>query len=157
MKKMLLLLASLACFGLLASCSDETQDVYVTNANNYGGEIAGIMTGTMAVTGDNLSYKIDNTRYAFVSPDGYTDSDVVDYHLTVPYTKTAPNGEVTYDNKSLSIKKINGKYYYDFNDNKTKITDNLEVDGSLEGSFTVKGILKVDDNTTISDLKFEKK
>ena len=157
MKKMLLLLASLACFGMLVSCSDDPQDVYVTNTSNYADNTAGIMTGTMAVTGNNSSYKIDDTRYAFVNCSGHADADVVDYYLTVPYTATSVDGTISYNIEELKITKINGKYYYDFDENKTKITDNIEVDGSLEGSFTVKGIIKVDEYTTISDLKFEKK
>lgn len=149
MKKMLLLLASLACLGFLASCSnDDTQDVYVTNLGNY--EAAGIMTGTMTVIGDSSTYKIDNTRYAFVSSYS-TNKDVVSYEVTVPYTETY--GSNTYNRtEEVTVKKIDGKYYY----NTIKIDEPLEVEGSLDGDFTVKSI-KIGNYTTITDLKFTRK
>lgn len=153
MKKMLLLLASLACFGLLASCSDETQDVYVTNSvGNY--DAAGTVTGTMTVAGSSSTYTIDSSRYAFVSSSNTT-SEVVDYTLKVPYTTTTGT-TTTASTQSVAIKKIDGKYYYAFDDDKTKITDSLDVNGSIEGDFTVTSI-KINNTTTISNLKFEKK
>lgn len=162
MKKMLLLLASLACFGMLVSCSDETQDVYVTNNTEYY-DAAGVMTGTMTTSETGTTYAIDNTRYAYVSTRHYAgESNVVTYTLIIPYTYTSigdntPRKTLT----EVTITKIDGKYYYGgttgYNTNQTfVIANNLEVDGSLEGSFTVKTSIKAS-GITISDLKFEKK
>ena len=157
MKKMLLLLASLACFGMLVSCSDDPQDVYVTNNGEYY-EAVGVMTGTATAseTDTGTTYAIDNTRYASVSASSYPDAAKVTYTLTVPYTYTY-NNTTRKNTTEVTVTKIAGKYY---TSSTPVIDNNLEVDGSLEGSFTVKTSVRAsgyNSTITISNLKFEKK
>lgn len=159
MKKMLLLLASLACFGMLVSCSDDPQEVYVTNNTEFY-EAVGVMTGTITPTDttDTTTYAIDKTRYANVYARIYAGTTTVEYTLTVPYTYTS--GDVTRKSTvTVTVTKIAGKYY---TSSTPVIDNNLEVDGSLEGNFTMKtSVRSSSSNTytyfTISNLKFEKK
>lgn len=159
---MLLLLASLACFGLLASCSNETQDVYVTNFDETSsGGIVGTVEGSFSYTGDD-KYEVDSKRFASVKWEKDSgNANILRYILTVPVTISSV--EDTTINRyvdEICICKIDGKYYLDEDENSKKvdfmIDDILKVEGSLDGSFTVTNV-KVDQTRTITTLKFTKK
>lgn len=151
MKKMLLLLASLACFGLLASCSDETQDVYLTNNSTdyyWVGTVSGSITLPKSSNYDsatitqvaNLSYKKDGADKS---------SNTIVYTIAISYTQKRGTNSPDSGKSEIEIAKIGDKYY-DLKNDYAPVT----VTGSLEDSeFTITSVTDSMKNT-ISSLKF---
>ena len=143
MKKMLLLLASLACFGLLASCSDETQDFNDVNVSKeyfYVGNV----TGNIILSNNNTA-TFPTSNIATVKYTKDPKSNTIGYTLTVQYTK---KGDQDATGATITITKIGNKYY-DCNNNYADVT----VAGSLEDSnFTINTIKgKEGDSKSTSD------
>lgn len=147
MRKMLLLLASLACFGLLASCSDETQDFNDVNVSKkyfYVGNV----TGTITVLNNPTTHATFPTGN--IATMEYTKtplSNNIDYTLTVNYKDTELSESL--NKETIIIVKIDDKYYNKVNSNYIEV----KVDGSLENSqFTISSI--TGSKILLSNLKF---
>ncbi len=154
MKKMLLLLAGLACLGMFVSCSDDPQEVVVTNAKvpvGWAGK----------ATASSVTYKYYN--YTGTTATSYSASIAEDIFATWSYTDNTKGNMKSYDlivpvklssnninYVECDITKINGKYY----DTEGEI---IEVSGSPESdTFTIKEIVveKGSYTYTFKDLKF---
>lgn len=124
MKKMLLLLAGLACLGMFVSCSDDPQEVVVVESYSTV-EFKGYADGTIV----DSSRTIDTTKWATLEYSKYTEGSR-EYTLEVPYTSSSYSGTDT-----ITIMEIDGKYY----DGSTEKL--IDVKGSVSGGdFTVTAV-----------------
>ena len=155
MKKMLLLLAGMACLGMFVSCSDEPQEVVVTNLQ---GEVE--WAGKATASSVSYKYAYDTTSAASSTASiaegendfatwSYTDNtkgNIKTYRLDVPVKLSSTNTEYV----DIYITKVNSKYY----DGKGEV---IEVSGSPENdTFTIKEIVVNEGSYTYTfkDLKF---
>ena len=149
MKKMLLLLASLSCFGLLASCSDGTQDVNLVNSSARYFWV-GTVTGTITVRNDSsttATFPIGNIATVEYTKDPNTNK--IEYVLNVKYKE---NESENLNDATITITKIGNNYYSDD-------YRNVKVEGSFENSeFTITSTSLINDNKNqnllFQDLKF---
>ncbi|MDE6349475.1 MAG: hypothetical protein K2K67_00525, partial [Treponemataceae bacterium] len=134
-KKMLLLLAGMACLGMFVSCSDDPQEVAVVEVA-YEAKLVGYASGTIV----GSSYNVNTTRWATLTYDKVTEG-CRDYELKVPYGSSGSD--------YIFIREIDGKYY-------DKSTETLiDVKGSVSGGdFTVSAI--TGNNNTYTNLSFKK-
>ena len=128
MKKVLALVAStmmLIVGGLFVSCSDETQDVYVTNMveNKYYGYFSGT-SGTSGI-------RIDSTRLGEISWSSGGNTNGEHYWLEVPYSSSS----YPYSTTEVEIYKVGSKYYDEYGNELTFISGSPESD-----TFTIAAI-----------------
>ncbi len=134
MKKMLLLLAGMACLGMFVSCSDDPQEVVVTNSQERV-EWVGTVTGSMTSSYYN-SVKVNEDALATLTCYENEKGNAKSYELEVPYLyRNSSSGDYYDDEAYLSIKKVGNDYY------NTRDGKKLEVSGSLDGKeFTIASI-----------------
>ena len=143
MKKMLLLLVGMACLGMFVSCSDDPQEVVVTNMGERI-EWAGTVTGSVTATSSYYdSAAINENALAILSYSDNAKGNVRSYYLEVPVIYSASSKDTT----EIELYKVGNDYY----DERTG--EKLTVTGSLEDNeFTIASVKGY--NFTFTDLKF---
>lgn len=145
-KTSLFVAAALAVALSFASCSNDTQDVYVTNQGTCIN--SGKASGTIAYTTTTTTkYSIDSTRFATVEWRMGYEGNTKTYDLEVPYTYGTTGTGTAY----VTLKKVNDKYYDGYSEKE------LVVEGSPEDDeFTITAIFDDDGRFLFTSLKFKK-
>ncbi|MDE5899055.1 MAG: hypothetical protein K2H09_07330 [Treponemataceae bacterium] len=178
MKKMLLVLAGMACLGALASCKNDAEEVTIRYADDmfsqeddYRYSYVGDVSGNVVYTYNNSSYStysasIDSNSLAVIKYDGddyYSEkSNAKKYTLTVPVLLT--QSSVGYDGTttvvtsprsvSMYFSKVGSEYYMGSVD--SSLGEKISVSGSPESSeFTLTGISS--DSYVFSSITFRRK
>lgn len=157
MKKMLLVLASVMGLGILVSCTQEPQELIITQKDDYvayNHMYGGIATVTMNTRSNISSIEFDENDYAYISyqDNAYnTKTNCKNYRLTVPVvyktTTTIGSTETTttyHDSFSISFTKIGDDYKFDSSNiiaNNSNNNYKAGLEGNPESSnFTIKNI-----------------
>ena len=159
MKKMLLLLAGMACLGMFVSCSDDPQEIVVDYANKqYEYRYYGTVTGSGTVAGSVTSVTFDSLPKSYIRYYNNVDTDkdgvltisetnVKYYYLRVSVKATGSSSG--YDTAYINIAKIGDEYWCE--------DEKITVTGSPKSAeFTLTGTIDAV-SYKFTNLKFTRK
>ncbi|MDE7391356.1 MAG: hypothetical protein K2M90_02685 [Treponemataceae bacterium] len=158
MKKMLLLLAGMACLGMFVSCSDDPQEVVVSfdqGSKGYSYSYYGTATGTVVPNSSSTAtVKVDSEKpFAAVSyrDDVSEQTNVKNYTLVVPVKVTQPSYGSYTTYPEITLLEVNGTYYCG--------EEEITVKNSPKSTeFTLTGTMEDDrGNYKFSTITFKRK
>lgn len=161
MKKMVFIFAAVLSAAGIMSCQKEVEIDGAVETEKTQYEYAYDVTGSYSKRSASSSYETGNVSDGFVSWDAYTNSNYMDYQVTLGYKA---KNDIYPQAVSFSIRKIGGKFYFSRESyssgfrSSDDFASTVTVTNPEEKSFTVKGsYLDRNDNLIDLDLKFTRK
>ncbi|MDE6351420.1 MAG: hypothetical protein K2K67_10505, partial [Treponemataceae bacterium] len=158
-KKMLLLLAGMACLGMFVSCSDDPQEVVIVDSVDTYFEWAGDATAdsityvkTSSYDTNKYSLSFDTDTYCKLTYSTGSAGNIKSYNLEIPVIETIKYGDddtrVEENEIRIYLEKLGNDYYY--NGKKLTLTGSPE-----DKDFTIASVKA--NGYTFTNLKFTRK